>query len=190
MRALPFTPQITLADTQRDRPESDRTDLLALSPDGNLAVIDIGQNAFAWRFPGVIMGTVTLVCIYLLARFLFRRRSVALFAAALGLVGGMFFANARIAMNDTYIAGFMMAALTVFVPLYLGLWRRRWQVILGLLAVGILLGLALASKWVGAYAIGGIALLFVLRSALGRIMALLAMIGLTAVLGAISCPFR
>ena len=71
-------------------------------------------------------------------------------------------------------------------PLYLGLWRRRWQVILGLLAVGILLGLALASKWVGAYAIGGIALLFVLRSALGRIMALLAMIGLTAVLGALA----
>ncbi len=183
---LPFTPQITLADTQRDRPESDRSDLLALSPDGSLAVVDIGQNAFAWRFPGVIMGTVMLVCIYLLARFLFRRRSVALFAAALGLVGGMFFANARIAMNDTYVAGFMMAALTVFVPLYMGLWRRRWQVILGLFAVGILLGLALASKWVGAYAIGGIALLVLLRSALGRIIALMAMITLTAVLGALA----
>ena len=89
-------------------------------------------------------------------------------------------------MNDTYVAGFMMAALTVFVPLYLGLWRRRWQVILGSSRVGILLGLALASKWVGAYAIGGIVLLVLLRSALGRIIALVGMIGLTAALGALA----
>ena len=38
--------------------------------------------------------------------------------------------------------------------------------------VGVLLGLALASKWVAAYAIGGFVLLVLLRSALGRVIAL------------------
>ena len=52
-----------------------------------------------------------------------------------------------------------------------------------LLAVGVLLGLALASKWVGAYAIGAVGLLILLRSALGRWIALAAMIALTGVLG-------
>ena len=47
----------------------------------------------------------------------------------------------------------------------------------------MLLGLALASKWVGAYAIGGIFLLVLLRSALGRVVALVGMVGLTAALG-------
>ena len=52
--------------------------------------------------------------------------------------------------------------------------------------MGVLLGLALASKWVGAYAIGGVGLLILLRSALGRWIALAAMIGLTGVLGYIA----
>ena len=46
--------------------------------------------------------------------------------------------------------------------------------------IGGLLGLALASKWVGLYAIGGIALLILVRSALGRVVAILALIGDTA----------
>ena len=50
----------------------------------------------------------------------------------------------------------------------------------------MLLGLALATKWVGLYAIGAIGLLILLRSALGRWVALAAMILLTAVLGYIA----
>ena len=52
--------------------------------------------------------------------------------------------------------------------------------------IGVLLGLALASKWVAAYAIGGFLLLMLLRSGLGRLIALAGMIGLTAVLGALA----
>ncbi len=52
--------------------------------------------------------------------------------------------------------------------------------------IGVLLGLALASKWVAAYAIGGFLLLVMLRSGLGRIIALAGMIGLTALLGALA----
>jgi len=126
---------------------------------------------------------LTAALIFLLARFLFRRRTVAVIVAILVLADGMFFANSRIAMNDTYVTFFIVAALTVFVPLWIGRWRGRWVTAGGLLTVGILLGLALASKWVGAYAMGAVGLLILLRSSLGRWVALAAMILLTGLLG-------
>jgi hypothetical protein len=183
---LPFEPVAAVMDLQPDRPGEDRTQLVALADDGRVASIDVGSNAFGWRLPGVLMGALTAVLIYLLARFLFRRRSVALVAGALALVEGMLFANSRIAMNDVYVTGFIVAAATLFVPLWLGSWRRWWQILLGLIGIGLLLGLALASKWVAAYAIGGIVLLVLLRSMFGRVIALAGMLGLSAVLGALA----
>jgi Gpi18-like mannosyltransferase len=180
---LPFATAAMALDTQPQRPAQDRQQLLALDSTGQLAVVDIGNHAYAWRIMGVIAGALLVGCLYLLVRMLFRRRTVALFTAALVLLDGMFFAQSRIAMNDTYVALFIVAAYTLFVPIYLGLWRRRWAVALAIPAIGVLLGLALASKWVGAYAIGGVLLLVLLRSALGRLIALAAMIGMTGVLG-------
>jgi hypothetical protein len=183
---LASEPEAIVIDDLKERPAEDRNDLLAIDASGQIATVDTGNNQFAYRFPGVVLGSLTAVCIYLLARFLFRRRSVALIAALLVLFDGMFFANARIAMNDTYVAFFIVAAFAVFVPLWLGRWRRSWQIVVGMAAVGLLLGLALSSKWVGAYAIGGVGLLILLRSALGRVIALLGMIAMTAVLGYIA----
>ncbi len=180
---LPFAAQAWALDAQPSRPAADRQEILVFAGDGRLAAIDAGSHTFAWRFPGVLLGAFTAGCLYLLARILFRRRAVALIAAALVLLDGMFFAQSRIAMNDVYVAFFILAAYTLFAPLYLRMWRGPLAVGLGLPAVGLLLGLALASKWVGAYAIGGILLLVLLRSALGRLIALAGMVGLTALLG-------
>ena len=124
---LPFEPQIAVMDAQHDYPAEDRNDLLALSPQGQLATVDTGNNQFAYRFPGVLLGALTAMLIYLLARFLFKRRSVAVIVAILVLTDGMFFANARIAMNDTYVNFFIVAAFTLFVPLWLGRWRKPWH---------------------------------------------------------------
>jgi hypothetical protein len=41
---------------------------------GEMSAIETGQNAFGWRFPGVILGAFTAGLLYLLARMLFRRR--------------------------------------------------------------------------------------------------------------------
>ena len=183
---LAFVPQALALDVQPLRPAEDRDDLLAVSSTGQVATVDVGNNQFAYRFPGVLIAALMAVCIYLLARFLFARRAVALVVALLVLADGMFFANARIAMNDTYVAFFIVAAMTVFVPLWLGRWRSRPQIIIGFVLVGVLLGLAFASKWVGLYAMGGVGLLILFRSALGRLIALVAMIGLSALLGYIA----
>jgi predicted membrane-bound dolichyl-phosphate-mannose-protein mannosyltransferase len=183
---LPFSPVATVADTQPERPGDDRNQLLALSADGHAASVDIGSNAFGYRLPGVLMGALTAVCLYLLTRLLFQRRFVAIAAAVLALAEGMLFANARIAMNDVYVTAFLVAAATLFAPVWLGRWRRPWVVAPVLVAVGLLLGLALASKWVAAYGIGGLILLVLLRSALGRITALAGLIGMTALLGGLA----
>ncbi len=179
-------PQSIVMDVQADYPAEDRDDLLAIDSAGQIATVDVGNNQFAYRFPGVLVGSLMAVCIYLLARFLFARRSIALIVSLLVLADGMFFANARIAMNDTYVAFFIVAAFTLFVPIWLGRWRNGFAIAAALAGVGVFLGLALASKWVGAYAIGCLALLILLRSALGRVIALIAMIGLTAFLGYIA----
>ena len=174
-------------DAQHDYPAEDRNDLLALSPSGELATVDTGNNQFAYRFPGVLLGALTAALIYLLARFLFKRRSIAVIAAILVLVDGMFFANARIAMNDTYVDVLhrrRVHPVRAAVAGHAG--ENRGSRPACSSAVGVLLGLALASKWVGAYAIGAVGLLILLRSALGRWVALAAMIALTGVLGYIA----
>jgi hypothetical protein len=180
---LPFSAAAVALDLQPDRPSEDRQDFLALSADGALGVVEVGDHAFAWRLPGVLMSGLLAICLYLLARILFRRRSVAVLVSLFGLVDGMFFANSRIAMNDIYVTTFMVAAFTAFAPLYLGIARSRIAVLLGLPLVGLLLGLAFASKWVGAYAVGGVMLALLLRSALGRLFALGGMVVLTSALG-------
>ncbi len=182
---LPFEPERILADTLPDHPSADRTELLALAPDGELAAVEIGRNGFGWRLPGVLLGALTAALMYLLARVLFARRSVGLIAAVLIVAEGMLLANARIGMNDVYVTTFVVMAALLFAPLYLAP-RRPWTAVALLLGVGVALGLGLASKWVALYAIGGLGLLVLLRSALGRAIALLVMVGLTTVLGAMA----
>ena len=187
---LPFAPAAWAMDQQPDNPSGDRQQLLTFSVSGTVATVDVGSHAFAWRLPGAIAGSLMIALLYLLARILFRRRSVALIVAAISMVDGMFFANSRIGMNDIYAGLFIVAAYVVYAALALGRWRGRSALLVGLPLLGLLLGLACASKWVGFYAIGGIGLLTLLRSGLGRTVALAAMAGLAGVLGyySISAP--
>ena len=68
----------------------------------------------------------------------------------------MFFVQSRIGMNDVYVGLFIVAAYTLFAAIWTGWWRGRAAFWLAMPAIGVLLGLALASKWVAAYAIGAL----------------------------------
>lgn len=187
---LPFVPVAWALDTNGQYPATDRGAMLAFGADGAAASMDVGQYAFSWRLPGVIAGALAAAVLFLLARLLFARRAVAVFTGLFVLFDGMFFAQSRIAMNDAYVGLFILAAYLVFARLWLDPARPRWGFWLGMPAVGVLLGLALASKWVAAYAIGALGILFLLRSALGRVLLIGGLVGLTAVLGymAMSVP--
>ena len=180
---LPFDAQAWALDANPENPSGDRQAILATSADGMLATVDSGNHAFAWRLPGMLAGALTAGLIFLLVRILFRRREIAVIAAILVLVDGMLFVQSRIAMNDVYVGLFIVAAYTLFAPLWLGRWKRPWAFWVVLPAVGVLLGFALASKWVGLYAMAGVVVLILGRSALGRILLILGLALGTAVLG-------
>ena len=129
------------------------------------------------------MGALTVAVLFLLARVLFRRRSVGVLVGLFVLLDGMFFVQSRIAMNDVYTGFFILAAYLLFAWLWLEPERVKRSFWLVMPAMGVLLGLALASKWVAAYAIGALGILVLIRSALGRILLILGMIGMTGFLG-------
>ena len=185
-----FVPTAWAADIEPDYPAVDRQQLLVFAGSGASASIDVGSHAFAWRLPGVIAGALTAGLLYLLARILFRRRLVAGLLGLFVLADGMFFVQSRIGMNDVYVGLFIVAAYTLFAALWTGWWRGRAVFWLAMPVIGLLLGLALASKWVAAYAIGALVLLILVRSALGRVLSIIGLIGITGVLGymAISVP--
>ncbi len=185
-----FTPTTWTADFEAEYPSDDRQQLLLFTADGASASVQAGSHAFAWRFPGVIAGAITAALLYLLARILFRRRFVAGLVALFVVFDGMFFVQSRIGMNDVYVGLFIVAAYTLFAALWTGWWQGRRAFWIAMPIIGLLLGLALSSKWVAAYAIGALVLLILVRSALGRVLAILGMIGITSVLGylAITVP--
>ena len=120
-----FVPGAWGADFNADYPSEDRQQLLLFAGDGASAAIDTGSHAFAWRFPGVIAGALTVGLLYLLARILFRRRLVAGLVGLFVLFDGMFFVQSRIGMNDVYVGLFIVAAYTVFAAIWTGWWRGR-----------------------------------------------------------------
>ncbi len=191
--ALPFAPAAVVLDENQRYPSSDRQQILAFEGGGAAATIDTGQHAFAWRLPGVLAGVLMALFLYALTRLLFRRREIAVLVAILVAFDGMLFAQSRIGMNDAYVGLGIVAAYTLFVALWRspGDGRRQWLAFaVGMPVIGLWLGFALASKWVAAYAIGALGVLFLTRSALGRLLLILGLIVGTTALGylAISVP--
>ena len=178
-----FIPSAWASDFNPDYPPRIASRSWSSTGRAGMASIDAGSHAFAWRLPGVIAGALMAGLLYLLTRILFRRRLVAGLVGVFVIADGMFFVQSRIGMNDVYVGLFIIAAYTVFAAVWTGWWKGRAAFWIAMPVIGVLLGLALASKWVAAYAIGALLLLVLVRSALGRVLAILGLIGITGVLG-------
>ena len=117
-----------------------------------------------------------------------RRSSSALFV----LFDGMFFVQSRIGMNDVYVGLFIVAAYTVFAALWTGWWRARCGLLGGDAGHRRPARPGPGDKWVAPMPSARLVLLILIRSALGRVVAILGLIALTGVLGymAITVPPR
>ncbi len=168
---LPGSPIAMAVDATERHPADDHERLLVAtaSADGaSLVAIDAGSNAFAWRFGGVIFGALLAGLVYLLAATMFQRRRIAVLAGLFVAFDAMSYVMSRIAMNDIFVATFIVAAYLVFWQVWSGRWARSaWW---ALPATGVLIGLAAASKWVGFYALAALLVLVLARSDLGRIL--------------------
>jgi Gpi18-like mannosyltransferase/predicted membrane-bound dolichyl-phosphate-mannose-protein mannosyltransferase len=187
---LPGTPVAMAYDIASTAQGDDHGRLVVSTADGDgsgeLVRIDAGSNAFAWRIAGVLFGAALVGLIYLLATTMFGRRRIGLLAGAFVALDPMSYVMSRISMNDIFVATFIVAAYVVFWQVWSGRWARSaWW---ALPVVGVLIGLAAATKWVGFYALAGLLVLVLARSALGRLL-LVALAALALVVGAIGAPW-
>lgn len=108
-----------------------------------------GDNSFGWRIGSAIFGATGVVLAYLLALAITRRKAVAVTAALLLLVDGLYVVQSRTGMLDIYGTVFMLAA---FFALHGYLTSPPERVRGPLLRLGLFLGLGIATKWNAAYA--------------------------------------
>ncbi len=180
-------PALAMAfDVSSDGQGDDHGRLVISTGDGRLVRVDAGSNAFAWRLAGVVFGSILVGLIYLLAATMFGRRRIAVLAAGFVAIDGMSYVMSRIAMNDIFVAVFIVAAYLAFWQVWSGRWARSAWWVLPL--VGVLIGLAAATKWVGFYALAGIWILALARSSLGRLL-LVGLVAVGAVVGGIGAPW-
>jgi len=136
-------------------------DKLLVAGNGGVERIETGRHAIAWRLPGVALAAVLAFFLVLLARRLFASPIVPWLIGAVVLLDGSMFAQARIGMNDIYVTTFVVAAWYFVVAAH----RPKRSAALDMLIAGVLLGLAVASKWAGVYALGGVFVLSVAATA-------------------------
>lgn len=97
-----------------------------------------GDNSFGWRVPQAVVGTLSILVVYLLAKKIFNDRLLAIFAASVMSLEGLHLVLSRMGMNDVYVLLFALLAIYLFI---------RNDNFLS----SISLGLAIASKWSAIY---------------------------------------
>jgi dolichyl-phosphate-mannose-protein mannosyltransferase len=122
---------------------------------GGIKLFD--YDSFGWRFSAAVAGTITIALVYLLGRRLLDSTLGASVTAGLLAVDFLHFVQSRVAMLDVFVPLFGVAAFLFLVldrdrllrsppsaaRLVLG---RPWRA-----AAGVATGLAVASKWSGAF---------------------------------------
>jgi Gpi18-like mannosyltransferase/predicted membrane-bound dolichyl-phosphate-mannose-protein mannosyltransferase len=127
-------------------------DKLVVAGANGADLIETGRHALAWRLPGVLFAAMLAFVLVLLARRLFASAVLPAIVGLAVVIDGSMFAQARIGMNDIYVATLIVAGWYFVIAAHR---PRRWAT-LDVLIAGVLFGLALAAKWAGAYALGGL----------------------------------
>lgn len=108
-----------------------------------------GDNSFGWRFSAALVGTLSILLIFLVARRLFHSYFLALLAAALTAIDGLHIVMSRTALLDIFLMFFILLGFLLV------LYERN---ILAALAFG----LALGTKWSALYFIAAILIYLVI----------------------------
>ena len=120
-----------------------------------------GMTPFNYRVMGNLAGLLMLVVIYIFAKRMFKSTRHATLAMVLFAVDGMHFVQTRIGTVDSYLVLFIMLAyLFMYQYTCCDLNKESRKMHFNLLASGIFMGCAIATKWNGAYCAVGLALLF------------------------------
>ncbi|MFM8868696.1 MAG: phospholipid carrier-dependent glycosyltransferase, partial [Candidatus Nanopelagicus sp.] len=99
-----------------------------------LGIKIFGDNEFGWRIAAAIIGSASVLLIYLIANLLFNSKFLSLTAAALLSLDGLHLVMSRVALLDIFLMFFIL--LTFYLLLKNNLWLS-----------GVAIGLAGSTKW-------------------------------------------
>jgi len=130
-------------------------------------LIDLGFNTYGWRIASMLFGTLCIPMMYLLARRLWSNRLFAIAAATLVCFDGMFFVQSRIGMIDIFPIFFILTAYYLFL---VHIQSRSYDgAMLSLVALGTVLGIGIAAKWIVLAAWASIGLFLLIRLVLSAL---------------------
>lgn len=120
-----------------------------------------GMTPFGWRFMPTLFGILMVPLIYILLRWMFSRRLVAICATALFSFDFMHFVQTRISTIDVY-GVFFILLMYLFMYRYItsGLDTPLRKTLPPLFLAGLAFGLGAASKWICIYAGIGLAVMY------------------------------
>lgn len=121
-----------------------------------------GMTPFGWRFAGALCGILMLPAMYLLVKQLTKRTDMAFLAMMLMTLDCMHFTQTRLATIDSYPVLFIMLSyffMLRFMQRDIVLDSVK-KLLPDLALCGFFMGCGFASKWIGAYAGIGLAVLF------------------------------
>ena len=114
---------------------------------GEVGILVFGDNEFGWRIANALIGVGVIYLVYWLGEKLLRNKSYALLAAAFAGLDGLLLVQSRINMNDIVAVFFILVVFAAFVRYQLKQSKNN------LLLLGLSLGLLIATKWTGLYAL-------------------------------------
>ena len=122
--------------------ENGASEFIAHPPIGKWVIASgiklFGDNPFGWRFSTALLGTLSILFVYLISKQLFNSEKWALLSAALVSLDGLHLVMSRTSLLDMTLMFFIL------VGLYALLKENFWL-------AGFLFGLALATKWSAIY---------------------------------------
>jgi hypothetical protein len=124
--------------------------------------IDLGFNTFGWRIAACIFGTLCIPMMYLFARRLWPNRLFGIAAATLACFDGMFFIQSRIGMIDIFPIFFILLAYFLYLVHIQS--RTARASVISLIALGLVLGVGIASKWIVLAAWASIVFFLIVRA--------------------------
>jgi len=99
-----------------------------------------GNEEFGWRFASAIIGTLSIILIYLIVKKLFNSEFLSITAALLMALDGLNLVMSRVALLDIFLMFFIL--LSIYFLIINNLWLS-----------GSAIGLALSIKWSAAFLI-------------------------------------
>jgi dolichyl-phosphate-mannose--protein O-mannosyl transferase len=116
-----------------------------------LGIKVFGDNPFGWRFTAALIGTVSILLVYLIAKQLFKSEFISVVAAALMALDGLHLVMSRTALLDIFLSFFILLAF------YLLIKEKLWW-------AGAVFGLALGTKWSAIYVLAAVGIYLLIAS--------------------------